>query len=73
MQTKPTYIESDRGILTVSKLLELLEGVDGDTHIVVDDHQNDWYNNIQGVQLADADSYICISLIAGEPLDTWQF
>ena len=73
MQTKPTYIESDRGILTVSKLLELLEGVDGDTHIVMDDHQNDWYNNIQGVQLADADSYLCISLISGEPLDTRQF
>jgi len=71
MKTQSNYAKSQKGILTVGQLLDLLEGQDKDTMVVIGN--DGWYDNIDGVHLVDeSEEYTCVTFVAGKPYDTRQ-
>ena len=71
MKTKSNYAKSRSGILTVGQLLNLLEGQDKDTMVVIGN--DGWYDNIDGVHLVDeSEEYTCVTFEVGKPYDTRQ-
>lgn len=60
--------------LTVWQLRELIANLDDDTFIVI--ATNDWYSNIETVQLPDGKDWECVTLFPSSAYDTrqeWDF
>lgn len=68
-----SYRKMKNGIMTVGQLLDALKDMDKDTMIVWGgDGEAGWYDNIEAIQLADDDAYVCVTLVQGKPYDTRQ-
>ena len=61
---------TNREILTVKQLRELLEGRDENEHVVIAD--DGWYTNITAVALPDDEEFSCVTLFPGVEFDSRQ-
>ena len=66
------YTKTKKGILTVGQLVKLLEGLDGNTQIVIGD-EDGWYYNIDVLHLPSEDGYTALTFNQGDPCNSRQF